>query len=409
MKKCSRWPVLRIRTLLGILLILLCLPAITQQGTTDRKKLEDQQKKLKQQIAFNQKLLQEARKNKEASLGEINLLNNQIKKRNELLRTIDSEILYLNRALTFNDQKIEQLELEISRLKAGYARTIYLSYKLREADDRLLYLLASENLNQAWNRMRFLQQMASGRKRLFVKLNATHDELLATANVIKNQLNDKQLLKESKNRESINLTSEKSKKDQVLTKIQREESRIIAEINRQQKEASAMEARISQIIREEMQKAASRKQETTPKAKEVSAAEVKLSSTFAANRGKLPWPVDKGTISSTFGRHKHPDFDVYTENNGIDFLTTAGSSAKAVFEGEVSEVIQLPSYYAVLVKHGDYFTLYSKLQTVYVKKGEKIPTGHLIGLIKTGDNGTEFHFEIWEGRTKQNPQVWLRK
>ncbi|MFO7723815.1 MAG: peptidoglycan DD-metalloendopeptidase family protein [Bacteroidales bacterium] len=409
MLKRSTWSVSGFRVLLGILLILVCMPAITQKGTTDRKKLEDQQKKLKQQIAYNQKLLQEARKSKEVSLGEINLLNNQIKKRRELLRTIDSEIQYLNRALTLNDQKITQLELEISRLKVGYARTIYLSYKLREPDDRLLYLLASENLNQAWNRMRFLQQMASGRKRLYVQLNATHDELLAMANVIKNQLNDKQLLKDAKNRESINLTSEKDKKGQVLTRIQKEESRIIAEINRKQREAAALEARISQIIREEMKKAASLKKETTPKAKEASEAEIKLSNTFASNKGKLPWPVDKGTISSTFGRHKHPDFDVYTENNGIDFLTTSGSSAKAVFEGEVSEVIQLPSYYAVLVKHGDFFTLYSKLQSVYVRKGEKIPTGHLIGLIKTGDNGTEFHFEVWQGRAKQNPQVWLRQ
>jgi murein hydrolase activator len=409
MEKRSAWSVLAFRLLLGLLLIMLCFPAVTQKGTTDRKRLEDQQKKLKEQIAYNQKLLQEARKNKETSLGEINLLNSQIKKRQELLRTIDSEIQYLNRALTLNDQRIAQLELEISRLKAGYARTIYLSYKLRESDDRLLYILASENLNQAWSRMRFLQQMASGRKRLYYQLNETHDQLLVTANVIKNQLNDKQLLKDAKHRESISLTSEKSKKDQVLTKIQKEESRIVGEIKRQQKEAAALESRISQIIQEEMKKAASLKMETTPKAKEVSAADVKLSSTFALNRGKLPWPVEKGTVSSTFGRHKHPDFDVYTENNGIDIMTTAGSSAKAVFEGEVSEVIQLPSYYAVLVKHGDYFTLYSKLQTVYVKKGEKIPTGHMIGLIKTGDNGTEFHFEIWEGRTKQNPQVWLRK
>lgn len=394
--------------MMTIVVLMVFTIGFSQQSTTDRKSLEERQRRLKQQIAYNQKLLREARKNKEASLGEINLLNSQIRKRRELMQTIESEIQYLNRQLKTNERTIEQLELEISRLKAGYAKTIYLSYKLRESDDRLLYLLASENLNQAWNRMRFLQRMASGRKRIYEQLMVSREQIVATTNILKNQLNDKQLLKGEKNRESLNLTAEKEKKNQVLTTIQREESKIIAEINRQQKEATALEARISQIIKEELARAASRKQETTPKAREATSAEIKLSSNFASNRGKLPWPVDQGTISSTFGRHKHPDFDVYTENNGIDFITTAGASAKAVFEGEVSEVIQLPSYYAVLVKHGDYFTLYSKLQTVYVKKGEKIPIGHLIGLIKTGETGTEFHFELWHGRTKQNPQLWLR-
>lgn len=379
------------------------------QKSNDKKNLEDQQKKLKQQIAYNQKLLEEARRNKATSLGEINLLNVQIKKRKELLHTIDSEIHYLSGQLDYNARSVEQLELEISRLKAGYAKIILLSYKMREPDDKILYLLASENLNQAWNRMRFLQRIAASRKNIFVQLNTSKEQMVTTSNTIRNQLNEKQLLKDDKTRESLNLTSVKEKKNQVLTKIQKQEHQIVAEINRQQKEAASLEVKISQIIQKEIKKTADLKTESTPKAKETVVVDMKLSSTFAANRGKLPWPVDKGTISGTFGTHKHPDFDVYTENNGIDFLTQAGTSAKAVFEGEVCEVILLPSYYAVLVRHGEYFTLYSKLQSVYVKKGEKIPTGHLIGLIKSGDEGTECHFEVWQGRTKQNPQVWLRK
>ncbi len=397
------------RLLLVALALMLCLQGFSQKSATDRKNLEEQQRKLKQQIAYNQKLLREARKNREASLGEINLLNNQIKKRKELLHTIDSEIQFLNGRLANNESTIDRLEMDIGRLKAGYAKIIFLSYKLRQPEDKLLYLLASENLNQAWNRLKFLQQMASGRKKLFLQLEASKVRMISTSEAIRNQLIEKQALKVEKNRESQKLASEKDKKNVVLGRIQKEESRIIAEINRQQKEAAALEARISKIIQEEMKRAENLKKETTVKAREASSAEIKLSNTFAANKGKLPWPIDKGTISSTFGTHKHPVFDVYTENNGIDFMTMAGTSAKAVFEGVVSEVIQLPSYYAVLVKHGDYFTLYSKLQSVYVKKGEKIPIGHLIGLIKTGENGTEFHFEIWKERSKQNPQAWLRK
>ncbi len=398
------------KLLMFFVMMMLTAIIFAQRGTSvDRKSLEARQKRLKEQIAINQKLLDEARKNKAASLGEITLLNSQIRKRRELLNTIESEIRYMNRQLKHNEMLIKQLEVEINRLKAAYAKTIYLSYKLRSTDDRLLYLLASRNLNQAWIRARFLQRMAAGRRDMYNQLNETREQMEGTSRVIRAHLDEKQLLRAEKNRESLNLTAEKEKKNQVLGRIQKEESRIVADIRKKQKEAADLETRISKIIREEMQKSANRKTETTAKARETSVAEVKLSNTFSANKGKLPWPVEQGTISNTFGTKKHPDFDVYTENNGIDFITSQGTSAKAVFEGEVSEVIQLPSYYAVLVKHGDFFTLYSKLQTVCVKKGEKIPTGHLIGLIKTGEHGTEFHFELWQGRTKQNPQSWLRR
>lgn len=379
------------------------------QKSADKKALEEQQKKLKQQIAYNQKLLDEARKNKKSSLAEINLLNSQIKKRTALLRTIESEMGYLSRQLDLHTRTVEQLTLEISRLKSSYSKAILLSYKMRESDDRILYILASDNLNQAWKRMRFLQRVASGRKDLFVQLNASLEKQIVTGRMIRSQLNEKQILRDSKERESLGLTVEKEKKNQALSRIQKQEHQIVAEINRQQKEAAALDTRISQIIQQEISKSATKKTETTPKAKEAVVVDTKLSGSFASNKGKLPWPVEKGTISGTFGTHKHPDFDVYTENNGIDFLTTSGSQARAVFEGEVSEVIQLPSYYAVLIRHGEYFTLYSKLQSVFVKKGEKVDTGHLIGLIRTGEAGTEFHFEIWQGRTKQNPQAWLRR
>jgi septal ring factor EnvC (AmiA/AmiB activator) len=394
--------------LLGFLLIMGTL-AWSQKGSTDRKSLEARQKRLKEQIALNQKLLDEARKNKAISLNEINLLNNQIRRRRELLGTIQAEISQLNGQLLANEAAMARLELEIARMKTSYAKMIYYSYKMRESDDRLLYLLASENLNQAWNRVRFLQRMASGRKNTYEKLAGTKEEMLRTTTELRIQVAEKERLRTDKSRESQQLTVEKERKGKALTLIQREENKIVADIRKKQREASELENRISQIIKKEIQKTAERKTEVAPAAREASAAEIKLSNTFAANKGKLPWPVERGTISGTFGTKKHPDFDVYTENNGIDFLTTTGSEARAVFDGEVSEVIQLPSYYAVLVKHGDYFTLYSKLQSVGVKKGQKVTLGQHIGLVKTGDHGTEFHFEVWHGRNKQNPQLWLRR
>lgn len=342
-----------------------------KSGGDDRRTLEAKQRKLKEQIAYNQKLLVETRRNRDASLGEINLLNNLISRRKELLRTIDSEIGVLNRQLADNEHTIEMLEAEVKRLKAGYARLIYLSYKLRASDDRLLYLFASESFNQAWQRVRFLQQTAANRRRMYARLQVSKEEMESTSAIIKNQLVSKVALKSEKHRESMKLVVEKDKKGSVLGNIRKQEDRILIEIKRQQKESGELDAMIRKIIQEEIARAASLKKEGSKEAKKISDADIELSGSFSANKGKLPLPLEKGTISSTFGAHKHPDFDVYTENNGIDMLTGSGATARAVFEGVVSEVIQLPSYYAVLIKHGEYFTLYSKLQSVFVKKGKR--------------------------------------
>lgn len=409
MKRSSKGIIMYHKGILLLFMAIMIIPIGFSQRSEERRQLEDQQKRLRQQIEYNRKLLNEARKSREASLLEMNLLNNQIGRRRELILTIDSEISYLTNQLKNYERTIAQLEIELNRLRSSYAKLIYLSYKIREADHRLLYLLASENLNQAWNRMRFFRQLVTNRKSVFIQLASTIEDARETRQIISDQLKEQQKLKTDQRRESLNLTKEQQKKGEVLNKIKQQEDRIRAEINRQQREADALDVKIKRIIEEEIRRAAERKRDESERAAQISEAEIKLSNNFSANKGKLPLPVDQGTISSTFGRHRHPDFDIYTENNGIDILTTSGSNAKVVFDGVVSEIIRLPSYYAVLVKHGEYFTLYSKLESVFVRKGETIKTGHLIGLIRTYEQGTELHFELWKGKTKQNPQEWLRR
>jgi len=395
---------------LAALLLLFGLVQFAQQTTSaERQSLEARQRRIRDQIAVNQRLLNEARRSREHSMTEIKLLNNQIDRRGALIGTIEAEVQYLNRRLSENEALIGKLELEMERLKAAYGKAIFLSYKLRATDDRLLFLLASESLNQAWNRARFLQRVASGRRRVYEQLQGTHEEMKGVVLSLQRQLTEKERLRDEKRRESRMLGQEKERKSQVVTRLQREEQRIVSDIRRQQQEAASLQDQITRIIREEMRRAAERQAETSQQSREASVAEIRLSNTFSANKGKLPWPVEQGTISGTFGTKKHPVFDIYTENNGIDFLTPAGATARAVFDGEVSEIIRLPSYYAVLIKHGEYFTLYSKLHTVTVRKGQKVTTGQPLGQIRTDSDVTEFHFELWHGRNKQNPQEWLRR
>lgn len=380
-----------------------------QEASPERRRLETQQRQIREQIRVNQQMLNETKRSRELSIAEINLLNSQIGKRGELIGTINAEMQYLNRELARNESHIAKLEVEMDRLIAAYGKAIFLSYKLRASDDKLLFLLASESLNQAWNRARFLQRVATGRRKVYEQLKETRQEIMVVAMDLRQQVTEKERLIAEHNRETRLLSTEKERKGAAVTKLQREEQRIVAEIRKQQQEASALQDRIARIIQEEIRRAAERQAQTTQQSREESVAEIRLSNTFAANKGKLPWPVEQGTISGTFGRTRHPVFDIYTENNGMDFITPAGSSARSVFNGEVSEVIRLPSYYAVLVKHGEYFTLYSKLQSVSVRKGQQIATGEPIGIIRTNNDVTEFHFELWHGRVKQNPQEWLRR
>ncbi|MDT8307931.1 MAG: peptidoglycan DD-metalloendopeptidase family protein [Bacteroidales bacterium] len=382
-------------------------PTFSQKNLPSKASLEKKQKELVKQINYNQKLLDEVRKSRELSLNELAIINVQIKKREQLIHTIKSEIEYYNNQIATNEKHIAQLEDEIAKQKQQYAKLILLSYKLRNNNDKFLYLFAADDVKQAWYRVKYFVQLSKYRIQRFDELEEARQRIILANNQLERQISEKVALSSYKMDESQKLNGEHQLKSRAVEQIKKDEQHILQKLNQQRKESEKLANQIQTIIHNELERAKKIAASKALERKKTLESAVSSTVDFSLNKGKLPWPTKSGTVCSTFGRHKHPDFDIYTENNGIDILTVTGAVATSVFKGEVSEVIKLPSYYAVLIKHGDYFTLYSKIEEVWVKKGDKVTMGHKLGLIKTFEGVTQLHFEIWHQKEKQNPQSWI--
>jgi septal ring factor EnvC (AmiA/AmiB activator) len=278
-----------------------------------------------------------------------------------------------------------------------------------------MFVFSAQNFNEAYKRLKYLQQYTSYRRR-------QADLISKTKQSIANELSDLEMKKKAKRRlldakqyEHHKLTGEKQQQEQVVVELKKKEQDLLKELKRKQRTAQKLQRAIEEIIKEEIRKAreaasrAGKKTSGFPMTPEAQ----KLSNSFSANKGKLPWPVEQGVITGKFGTHPHPVLtQVTVKNNGIDISTSEGAVARSVFEGEVSRVIIIPGEgKSVLIRHGEYLTVYSYLSAVYVKAGDKVTTKQPLGLLVSdkANAKTEIHFELWKGMDKLNPEYWVYK
>jgi len=388
-----------------------------------KEKLQSDKKKIESDIAESNKLLNETKKKKQVSLNQIMILNNKINQRQKLINSINSEILTLENKIITNCKETSQLTEKQKQLKEEYAKMIVYAYKNRNAASRLMFLFASSNVNQAYLRLKYLQQYNAYRKKQAELITNTSKKLNESISQLKNIQTDKTVkLKKSEDEELV-LAKEKAEKNNAVKKLLQKEKELKIAIKQKQTEAKKLQKSIETIITAEINKAAAAKSKTTVTTKTnvkvsltskelgLSEAEIKLSDDFSTNKGKLPWPTDKGIVISTFGVHPHPVLnDIKIKNNGIDISASNGSKARAVFDGKVTGIVSIPgSGKAVIIRHGEYLTVYSNLSNVYVKTGDTVKTKQSIGLINTDEeeNKTEMHFEIWFGKVLTDPENWL--
>lgn len=373
-----------------------------------REELEKRKQKLTQDIAYKNKLLEETKKNQKASLNELVLLNRKIKMRQELISTISKEIFYLEGEIEKTNSIIRSLEDDLKRYKEEYAQLIYNTFKTRSSYEKIMYIFASEDLNQAYRRMKYLQQYAQYRQTQAELIERTKRQLNQKNEELKAKIEQKQsLLNEEKN-EQNSLVTEKSLQQNVYQTLQSKEQQLRKEIEEQRKEAERLTKAIKRAIEEELKRQAEAKKKSgfalTP---EVRA----LSEDFQSNKGKLPWPVEQGVITQGFGEHPHPVLhEVKIQNNGVNIGTSKGADVRSVFAGVVSGVLVFPGAgKAILVRHGEYLTVYSNLAEVYVQKGDNLELKQPIGKVLTdpAKGKTEVHFEVWKGQTTLNPSFWL--
>ncbi len=416
-KRCAPRSHTRFLSML-MLAVFVCMMAgvvsVAQKNKESRAKLETRKKKLEDEIAYNRQLLEETRKNKNVSVNQLNLLSSQIRKREALLNEINDGIDSLTHEIRTNDEMLLTQQTNLRVLKTEYARIIYHEWKMRNAYDRLLFVFSAEDFNQAFHRIQYFKQYSDYRKKQAGLIVSVTDDIQRRVTNLKTQKIEKVGLQNDNEAAKAKLDREKQEKDAMLKKLKNQEARIKKTLDAKQAEARKLKSKIEAIIAEEIKKSSTKTNTTVTgtNVKNVLTPEEKLiSDNFTSNRGKLPWPVAAGVISSYFGEHDHPVLaGIKVKNNGIDLSTSHGSTARSVFGGTVVNVVSVSeTNKVVIIRHGDFFTVYSNLISVSVSKGSKVSTKQSVGTIATDpeDGKTELHFEVWEGKLVQNPTSWL--
>jgi len=384
-----------------------CIGLSSAFGQETAAQLESKRKQLEAEIAYTNTLIKETRKNKKATLNELKLINNRVNQRNELIATLKKEINYLNTQIDVNNLTVRKLNKELETLKQEYARIVYFAYKHQTAYNKLIYLFSAEDLNQAYQRLRYIDQVSA-----FIRTESAHikereSDKVAELNKLNDQMAEKSRLLDKENVQILKLEQEKIQKNQLKQQLQGKEKQLTAELRKKEKESNKLKKKIEDIIARETKPKVTKSGKTEYA---LSPEEKLLSASFSSNKGSLPWPILKGMISETFGVHQHPVLkNVKTKNNGIDIATSKGEKARAIFDGEIVSVTKITTTnIAVIIKHGDYFTVYSNLDEVFVRQGDMVSTKEDLGNVHTSLKGiTELHFEVWKGKTIQNPAYWI--
>ena len=388
-------------TTIFILFVLLLCGGIASSQTI--QELNQKKNDTEEQIKNITSLIEFTQKEKETSTNQISLLKRRMELRKQRLDQLIYEIALLEKSISEKHLIIEGLNKDLELIKREYSRLIQYAWKNRSYEQLIMFILSSEDFNQAYKRMRFYQQLLSYRKH-------KADEIVQYQNMIGSELNDIQIklkeieaTKQERETEIHTLASEESNLKKVVSNLQSKEKELREELKKQNRIKEKLAAEIKELIAEEARKAALMK----AKEKNISIA---LAKKFSDNKGKLPSPVKSGIVSGVFGEHWHPVLKgVKVKNNGVDITVREKSNVYSVFEGEVKKVFTVPgSSYAVIIRHGNYLTVYSNLSHVDVKVGDIVKTYQEIGTIGFGKNESiVLHFELWEENKLQDPAQWI--
>lgn len=394
-----------------LLLLLLMIFAFTSEasGQDTLAVLKKRRGQLEKEIDYTNKLISKIGESKSNTLYSLNLINNKIVRRQELAATLKREVYLLTDSISSLNVSVQKLDTRLDYLKSEYARIAYYASKNDNAYSHLIFLFSSSDINQAYQRMRYLSEISS-----YIRNEANRiKDLEAVKTQKKGDLESRiQEKKKTLNMEVSQLSllqMEQQGKNRLKRKLSTQERDLRKQLAAKEKESQLLNRKIEEAIAKATENF---KKGTREEAGKMSPSDLKLSSLFLSDKGKIPWPVKNGIVSQTFGIHNHPILKhVKIRNNGIDIATDKGAVAKAVFEGTVVSVMAITSTnIAIIVKHGDYFTVFSGLDKSFVSQGEFVNSGKALGTIHTNLQGkTELHFELWKGRQYQNPAGWIAK
>ena len=402
----------------GIMLLLTLLFSTVGYAQRTKESLEKEIRALQQEIETANKLLKETSKNKEVTLNQVALMDKKIKDRQKLINACNEQIKVLDKSISKSEKNINALNGELKKLSGEYAKMVQFAYKNKSHYDKLEFLFASEDFNQAFQRMRYIQQFAGARKTKMDQIASTRQKVSKELEQLRLDKEQQAALLAEQKAQQEALIKEKNELDAQVKQLKKKEGTIQQNIKDKQAQAKKFQKQIDDIIAEEIRKANERaskdaKKGAKPDKMALTPAEKALSTSFSANKGKLPWPVERGVVSSSYGKHASTISDKVTiTNNGIDIVTTENAKARCVFDGVVVSVVKpSASNIGVIIRHGDYFTVYSQMDEVYVNRGDKVKTKQDIGRVHTdrAEGKTELHFELRQGKDCLNPSTWLAK
>ncbi len=377
------------------------------------KRLESLRAQLENDIKILNRQLDQNIKNSNKVLSSLTLVRRKINAREQLIATYDKQLKELNDSLYLCQKELGRLQARHDTLSLYYSRLVRGAYKNRDTRLWYMYILSSDSMGQAFNRFDYFRNLSTQMSAEALKLREASAQLEAQKqrlNKLKAQVNETRKKVVS---ERTQLQSEEGDASKLVTQLKKDRRTYEKQLKEKNRQKEELNRKIAELIRQQTRKqdGAGKKTGGGSSKTTSTAVDTKLSNEFAANKGRLPWPVE-GTIMERFGKHSHPVYKnvQLPQNNGVTLVVKHGAQAKAVFNGTVSQIVVLPGYnQCVLVNHGEYFTLYSKLKSVSVKAGQKISIGQVVGTVDTIGGEDLFHFELWKGSTPQNPESWLRQ
>ncbi len=390
-----------------ILLLLLLNSSLIAQ---EKAKLQERKKLLLEEIQFSNKVLEQTKKEKDVSFHQLKTLKQKIAIRSQLIRTIQKEVGYIKKEIELIQNEKLLLELELDSLKVNYTYLIQQAYKSRKHFNRLLFLFSSRDFQQAYKRLSYMRQISQYRLSQANTISVKQAELDDNIFILKKQKSIKQNLIDNKQIEYELYNKEQAQEAISLAALSEKEKELKKALEEKKNQRKKIQKEIERIIADELKKVANsssiKKFSSTPEA-------IKLSNSFNSNKGSLPWPVSKGLVISKFGKQKHPVLaGVNIENNGVEIATEAQSACRSIFKGKVSSILTMPNgTKVVMIRHGEYISVYSNLGEVFIEKEQEVSTKENIGLVYTSkqEGATVIDFQLWKSSQKLDPQSWLMK
>ena len=396
----------------AILFLIIC-SAVTSTVAQTKAELEARRKEIQKEIASINSILISTQEREKSLLEEVEDLQLQIKSTEKLIRVYNQEANLITQNIDENTLKIDRLRTDLEQLKNDYALMIKQSYRSKNKQNRIMFLLSSASFFQAYKRLQYMKQYANYRKQQGEEIQQKTIELQQLNEQLFAQRQNKEAILADNRKAKAKLVDKKTNLDQLIKQIKLEEKNYQNELERKQKAIAKIDQEIERLIKEAIAREnaiagskSSTRFKLTPEAKA-------LADNFADNKGKLPWPVVSGIVSTRFGKHRHPIVKTaMIESNGVRIDTEVNSNARAIFEGTVSQINKIPgANIAVMIRHGDYISVYNNLAEVFVEPGDKVFRNQDIGRvgINSSSGKTTLFFQLFKNLNKLNPEVWIYK